>query len=59
MKAEIGDRFARLAELLTCPLDRLSRYEYLLWRQARQLVFTLRNMQRRAVGKRFPPLNYS
>ena len=53
VKPEIGDRFLRLAELPTFPLDRLSRYEYLLWRQARQIVFTLRNLQRRPVGKRY------
>ena len=34
----------------TCPtsaLDRLSRYEHLLWRQARQIVFTLESLRRR------------
>jgi len=29
------------------PLDRLSRYEYLLWRQARHLVFVLESLRRR------------
>jgi hypothetical protein len=28
-------------------LDRLSRYEHMLWRQARQIVFTLESLQRR------------
>ena len=28
-------------------LDRLSRYEHLLWRQARQIVFTLESLRRR------------
>jgi hypothetical protein len=46
-KTELGKRFLRLAELPTFPLDRLSRYEHLLWRQARQLVFTLESQQRR------------
>src|SRR3974390_387754 len=41
LKTAIADRFLRLAELPTFPLDRLSRYEHLLWRQARQLVITL------------------
>ena len=41
LKAAIADRFLRLAELPTFPLDRLSRYQHLLWRQARQLVITL------------------
>ena len=33
-----ADCFLRLAALPTFPLDRLSRYEHLLWRQARQIV---------------------
>ena len=46
-KREIGDAFLRLAALPTFPLDRLSRYEHLLWRQARQLVFALESLRRR------------
>jgi hypothetical protein len=46
-KKVIGDCFLRLAELPTFPLDRLSRYEHLLWRQARQIVFTLESLRRR------------
>jgi len=46
-KKDIGGLFLRLAALPTFPLDRLSRYEYLLWRQARQLVFTLESLRRR------------
>jgi hypothetical protein len=46
-KREIGDVFLRLAALPTFPLDRLSRYEYMLWRQARQLVCTLESLRRR------------
>jgi hypothetical protein len=34
--------FVRLANLPTCPLDRLSRYEATLWRQACQIMLTLR-----------------
>jgi hypothetical protein len=45
-KKDIGDCFLRLAELPTFPLDRLSRYEHLLWRQARQIVFTLDSSRR-------------
>src|SRR3974390_1890845 len=41
LKTAIADRFLGLAELPTFPLDRLSRYEHLLWRQARHLVITL------------------
>jgi len=50
-KAGIAAAFLRLADLPTFPLDRLSRYEHLLWRQARQLAFTLESLRRR----RSPP----
>jgi hypothetical protein len=33
--------------LPTSALDRLSRYEHMLWRQARQIVFTLESLRRR------------
>jgi hypothetical protein len=62
-KKVIGDLFLRLADLPTFPLDRLSRYEYLLWRQARQLVFTLECLRRakreprRPVSIAFPQCN--
>jgi hypothetical protein len=46
-KKDIGDCFLRLAALPTFPLDRLSRYEHLLWRQARQIMFTLESLRRR------------
>ena len=46
-KKDIGDCFLRLAALPTFALDRLSRYEYLLWRQARQILFTLESLRRR------------
>jgi hypothetical protein len=46
-KRDIGNCFLRLAELPTFALDRLSRYEHLLWRQARQIVFTLESLRRR------------
>jgi hypothetical protein len=39
--------FVRLANLPTYPLDRLSRYEATLWRQACQIVFTLRCLDHR------------
>jgi hypothetical protein len=52
IKTEIGDRFLRLTDLPTFPLDRLSRYEHLLWRQARQLIFTLERLRRRRSQKR-------
>jgi hypothetical protein len=39
--------FIRLTNLPTCPLDRLSRYEGTLWRQACQILFTLQHLDRR------------
>jgi hypothetical protein len=38
--------FLGLANLPTYPLDRLSRYEYALWRQAAQILFALDNLYR-------------
>ena len=46
-KTDIVESFLRLAALPTFPLDRLSRYEHTLWRQARQIVFTLESLRRR------------
>jgi hypothetical protein len=46
-KKDIADCFLRLADLPTSALDRLSRYEHMLWRQARQIVITLESMRRR------------
>jgi hypothetical protein len=39
--------FVRLTNLPTYPLDRLSRYEAALWRQACQILFTLRCLEQR------------
>jgi hypothetical protein len=39
--------FIRLSNLPTYPLDRLSRYEATLWRQACQILFTLQCLDRR------------
>jgi hypothetical protein len=36
--------FVRMSNLPTSPLDRLSRYEATLWRQARQIMFTLQRL---------------
>jgi hypothetical protein len=44
--------FVRLSSLPTCPLDRLSRYEATLWRQACQILFTLQCHERRRPWKR-------
>ena len=46
-KADIADCFLRLLDQPTFALDRLSRYEHTLWRQARQLVFTLESLRQR------------
>jgi hypothetical protein len=46
-KTDIADCFLRLADLPTFALDRLSRYEHMLWRQARQILFTLESLRRR------------
>jgi hypothetical protein len=42
----------RLSNLPTYPLDRLSRYEATLWRQACQILFTLRCLDRRKPWER-------
>ena len=44
-KKQIAESFLRLNEMPTRPIARLSRYEYVLWRQARQIVITLRAMR--------------
>ena len=44
--------FVRLCNLPTYPLDRLSRYEATLWRQACQILFTLRSLQQRKPWQR-------
>ena len=44
--------FVRLSNLPTYPLDRLSRYEATLWRQACQILFTLRCLSQSRPWKR-------
>jgi hypothetical protein len=44
--------FLRLANLPNCALDRLSRYEPTLWRQARQILFALDVLDRRKPQER-------
>jgi len=44
--------FIRLSNLQTYPLDRLSRYEATLWRQACQILFTLRYLDQRKPWER-------
>ncbi|MET4279195.1 MULTISPECIES: hypothetical protein [unclassified Bradyrhizobium] len=53
--AEFGlltQSFVALSHLPTCPLDRLSRYEATLWRQAGQVIFTLQMLQAPGSWKR-------
>jgi hypothetical protein len=49
---ELTRAFVRLANLPTYPLDRLSRYEATLWRQACQILFTLQCLDRRKPWER-------
>jgi hypothetical protein len=58
-KGEAADQFddltrsyVRLCNLPTYPLDRLSRYEATLWRQACQILFTLRCLDQRKPWER-------
>jgi hypothetical protein len=44
---DVTRAFVRLSNLPTYPLDRLGRYEATLWRQACQILFTLRCLERR------------
>jgi hypothetical protein len=47
LKKDIAKTFLRLTEMPTFALDRLSRYEHLLWRKAHQIVLVLDSLQRR------------
>ncbi len=54
---EFARCFLRFANLPNFALDRLSRYEATLWRQARQTLFALDALDRRKPqerGRRFP-----
>jgi hypothetical protein len=46
-QADLARCFLRLANLPSCALDRLSRYEAILWRQAAQILFALDALDRR------------
>ena len=46
-KTALADGFLHLATLPSFALDRLSRYEYVLWRQARQIILALESLRRR------------
>jgi hypothetical protein len=49
---DVTRSFVRLTNLPTYPLDRLSRYEATLWRQACQILFTLRCLSQSRPWKR-------
>jgi hypothetical protein len=48
---DLTHAFVRLSNLPTYPLDRLSRYEATLWRQACQILFALQCLDRRKPWK--------
>ena len=47
-KKQIADSFLRLSETPSNPIARLSRYEHVLWRQARQILITLKSLRSRS-----------
>jgi hypothetical protein len=49
---DLATCFLRLANLPSFPLDRLSRYEAILWRQAAQIIFALDALDRRKPQER-------
>ena len=49
---QIAESFLRLNETPSGPITRLSRYEHVLWRQARQILVTLKSLQRRPRSER-------
>jgi hypothetical protein len=52
---DLARSFLRLVNLPNCVLDRLSRYEAALWRQARQIFVTLDALDRRKPQERGGP----
>jgi len=54
-QADLTRTFMRLANQQAFPLDRLSRYEATLWRQARQVLFALQFLGRRKPWERMRP----
>jgi hypothetical protein len=49
---QIAESFLRLNETPSGPIARLSRYEHVLWRQARQILVTLKSLRRRPRSER-------
>ena len=52
-RLEVARCFLGLADLEKGAFERLGRYEVALWRQVRQTIFTLLNLQMRAPDRRF------
>jgi hypothetical protein len=50
--SDLTGSFVRLSSLPTYPLDRLGRYEATLWRQACQILLTLRHLNQRKPWER-------
>src|SRR5262245_2891833 len=57
-KKQISQTFVRLTEMPTCPMSRLNRYEYNLWRQARQIVTTMELLRSRSQRQRHKGLHF-
>src|SRR5262245_16694546 len=51
-KKQIAESFLRLNETPSNPIARLSRYEHVLWRQARQILTTLKSSRTRSKTER-------
>jgi hypothetical protein len=49
---QIAESFLRLNETPSNPITRLSRYEHVLWRQARQILTTLKSLRSRSKSER-------
>jgi hypothetical protein len=45
-KTTMADGYLKISAMPSFPLDRLNRYETSLWRQARQIIFTIESLHR-------------
>jgi hypothetical protein len=52
-KRPISQTYVRLSEMPSCPLSCLNRYEYILWRQARQIITTLTSLRSGSKRQRY------
>jgi hypothetical protein len=51
-KTSMADGYLKISAMPSFPLDRLTRYESTLWRQARQIIFTLESLRRHKLEPR-------